>query len=43
VGVEAFSQLEKDERMVALRYLMRPPGKERRPPPNRDIPAPEAP
>lgn len=43
VGVEAFSQLEKDERMVALRYLMRPPGKERRPPPKRDIPAPEAP
>ena len=43
VGVEAFSQLEKEERMVALRYLMRPPGKERRPPPKRDIPAPETP
>ena len=43
VGVEAFSQLEKEERMVALRYLMRPPGKERRPPTKRDMPAPETP
>ena len=43
VGVEAFRQLDKDERMVALRYLMRPPGKERQPPPKRDMPAPEAP
>lgn len=43
VGVEAFGQLDKEERMVALRYLMRPPGKERRPPPKSDMPAPEAP
>ena len=43
VGVEAFGQLEREDRMVALRYLMRPPGKERRPPPKRDMPAPEAP
>ena len=43
VGVEAFGQLDREDRMVALRYLMRPPGKERRPPPKRDMPAPEAP
>ena len=43
VGVEAFGQLEREDRMVALRYLMRPPGKERRPPLKRDMPAPEAP
>ena len=43
VGVEAFGQLERAERMVALRYLTRPPGKDRRPPPKRDMPAPEAP
>ncbi|MCH1552986.1 MAG: periplasmic heavy metal sensor [Luminiphilus sp.] len=43
VGVEAFSQLNRDDRMVALRYLMRPPGEQRRPEPKRNMPAPEAP